>query len=555
MNTGRLFVYLYYILVNMFVYDVINTLLVIILLFNTALLLPILRNVKNNIQTFVYAVNILTILLWIVTMIGYRSETLYFDTWLRTLYATAIFIGVTYMHFTFFYPVYFNAARYYMYVVNGLAFITAYLVTLTNTVIVRGVKTPYGEPEIIFGPLFPLYITVIIIPFIVGFIRHAYLVLSKNTKVLYLLVGYFISANTAFVTNLMLPYMGVFILNWVGQFFTIVMVSFTTYSILKFNLMNIRFFTINVGVAFLLIITLSQVLFADSIKDLLVSSFVFVVAAGTGLYLVVLSQRERAALDKTISLNIEIKKINKELEDANKRLRSLDILKSEFISLVSHQLRAPLTVIKGYAATISDGMVGKITEKQKEVAIHIYDSAQSLASLVEDFLNVTKIEQGGMQYDLKKCNVNELVLSFLGDMKIQADHKKLKYKVFVSTKNLYHVMADAIKLRQVFINLVDNSIKYTPSGFVEVRLSEGVKKGTVTFSVTDSGIGISKETKKKLFTKFGRGEGAKLVSGGSGLGLYLAKQIIKAHKGSIEAVSPGTDKGSTFSVTLPYTKE
>ena len=162
----------------MFVYDVINTLLVIILLFNTALLLPILRNVKNNIQTFVYAVNILTILLWIVTMIGYRSETLYFDTWLRALYATAIFIGVTYMHFTFFYPVYFNAARYYMYVVNGLAFITAYLVTLTNTVIVRGVKTPYGEPEIIFGPLFPLYITVIIIPFIV-FYRFACMPFAK----------------------------------------------------------------------------------------------------------------------------------------------------------------------------------------------------------------------------------------------------------------------------------------------------------------------------------------------------------------------------------------
>ena len=108
-----------------------------------------------------------------------------------------------------------------------------------------------------------------------------------------------------------------------------------------------------------------------------------------------------------------------------------------------------------------------------------------------------------------------------------------------------------VKLKQVFLNLVDNSIKYTQEGFVKVSLSENSHDGTITFSVNDSGVGISEETKAKLFTKFARGEGGALNAGGSGLGLYLAQEIVKAHKGKITIDSEGLGKGATFSVVLP----
>lgn len=538
----------------MFTYDVINALLAVILLFNAALLLPILRNIKNNIQTLVYAVNIVTILLWVVTMMGYRSEGLYFETWLRALYVAAIFIGVTYMQFTFFYPVVLKYAKRYIYAIHTLAFATAYLVTLTDKIIVSGVRTAYGEPEIIFGPWYPLYIFIILVPFVIGFGRHAYLIINHNSKVVYLLLGYFISANVAFVTNLMLPWMGVFILNWVGQFFTVIMVSFTTYSILKFNVMNMKFFAVNVGVVLLLIITFSQMLFADSMRNLIVGGLVFFISSVTGGYLVMLSRNERKSLEHTLLLNEKIKKINGDLEDANKRLLSLDKLKSEFISLASHQLRSPLTVIKGYASTLTDGVVGDLTPKQKEIATHIYTSAQGLAQVVEDFLNVTKIEQGGMQYAFETIDLLPLVASLANDMEINATAKHLTFSKSFDEHVSYQVSADSVKLRQVFLNLVDNSIKYTKEGFVRVALTHDTKRDMIIFSVTDSGVGLTEETKKKLFTKFGRGAGAALNSGGSGLGLYLAQEIVKAHKGELRADSEGEGKGSVFTVMLPAYK-
>jgi signal transduction histidine kinase len=534
----------------MIVYDVINTLLVIILLFNVALLLPILRNVKNNTQTFVYAVNIITILGWLVTMIGYRSQTLFFQEWLRALYVVAIFIGVTYMQFTLYYPIKIVSIKKILYPVWFFSFFLSLLVIFTEKIIINGVKNPQGEPEIIFGQWYILYILAIIIPFTIGFLRHAYILFTSRSKIAYLLVGYLISSNIAFVTNLMLPWFGVFIFNWVGQFFTVVMVSFTTYSILKFNLMNVRFFAVNVGVTLLGIITLSQTLFADSIKDLLVSGFVFFVSTLTGYYLVVLSKNERVSLEKTVHLNKKIQHINEELESANEQLKSLDKLKSEFISLASHQLRSPLTVIKGYASTLSDGVVGELTPKQTEIVRHIYASAQGLSSVVEDFLNVTKIEQGGMKYVFAPTDIGLLVKDLCDDMKIVAEERHLTFMTSIQVEDSLNINVDQTKIKQVFLNIIDNSIKYTKEGFVKVALTKQ-GKDFIIFSVSDSGVGISKETKEKLFTKFARGEGGVMNSGGSGLGLYLAQEIVKAHHGTIEVSSEGLGKGAVFSVTLP----
>jgi signal transduction histidine kinase len=537
----------------MIFFDTINTLLIIIFLFNIALLLPIIKNVKHNVQTFVYAVNIVMILIWVVTMIGFRSQTENIESWLRALYVAAIFIGVTYMQFTFYYPIKIANAKYYIYAINTLAFVTAYIVMLSDKIIVRGIKNTLGEPVIIFGSWYWLYIFIIIVPFVLGFMRHTYLLLHKKSRILYLLLGYLFSSNIAFVTNLIFPWLGIFKYNWVGQYFTIIMVSFTTYSILKFNLMNVKLAAINAGVVLLVITTFAQMLFADSAKSLLVSSLVFFISSVTGYYLIKISRSERDSLAHTILLNKKIKKINSELEDANEKLKSLDKLKSEFISLASHQLRSPLTVIKGYASTLTDGIVGDITEKQKEIVQRIYVSAQGLANVVEDFLNVTKIEQGGMKYVFVPTDIRIIVNDLVSDMRIPAELKKLEFQTDVN-EGVFMVNADATKMKQVFLNLIDNSIKYTQQGFVKVwlhKMTDKDGKEMVKFGVSDSGAGVSEETKAKLFQKFSRGEGASMNGGGSGLGLYLAQEIVKAHGGEIVIDSEGLGKGSTFSVMLP----
>jgi two-component system phosphate regulon sensor histidine kinase PhoR len=184
---------------------------------------------------------------------------------------------------------------------------------------------------------------------------------------------------------------------------------------------------------------------------------------------------------------------------------------------------------------------------------HIYASAQSLASMVEEFLNVSKIEQGGMKYSFESVDVSALVASLADEMKRTAEDKHLAFSITGVTDGVCMVQADAVKLRQVFLNLIDNSIKYTQEGFVHVSLEKRVSTKDVVITISDSGIGISDDTKKKLFTKFGRGEEVSSHSGGSGLGLYLAQEVVKAHHGAIHVQSKGLHLGASFSVILPFT--
>lgn len=313
---------------------------------------------------------------------------------------------------------------------------------------------------------------------------------------------------------------------------------FTAYAIFKHKTFRVS----NLGstlMAFLLCFaTFVEIIFAENSGQLVLRSGIF-------LFVLLISIQ----FVKNITV---LESLTKDLEEANEKLKSLDKLKSEFISLASHQLRSPLTVIKGYASTLTDGLVGELTQKQNEIVHHIYASAQGLVSLVEDFLNVTKIEQGGMKYLFAPVDVKEIVSDLASDMRIAAEDKHLSFTSTIDEMGTYILNADGVKIKQVFLNLVDNSIKYTKEGFVKVSLSKNKKEHMMVFSVSDSGIGITEETKAKLFTKFGRGEGASINGGGSGLGLYLAEQIVKAHHGTIVVTSGGLGKGSQFSVSIPY---
>lgn len=334
--------------------------------------------------------------------------------------------------------------------------------------------------------------------------------------------------------------------NWtfgqIGFFGMPVFVSFLAYMIIKFKTFNIKVIGTQVLV-FILVFLVSSILFVKQIETVrVVVLFTIGFVALLGYILIKSVRRE-------VEQKVRLQHLTEKLADANEKLKGLDKLKSEFISLASHQLRSPLTVIKGYASTLTDGIVGDLTDKQKEVVQHIYISAQGLASVVEDFLNVTKIEQGGMKYVFEPTDIRAIVNDLASDMRIPAVAKKLDFQTDIHTDGTFMVNADGTKMKQVFLNLIDNSIKYTKDGFVKVWLNQ--KDGNMTFGVSDSGVGVSDETRAKLFQKFGRGEGAVMNGGGSGLGLYLAQEIVKAHGGEIKVDSEGLGHGSTFSVTLP----
>lgn len=257
----------------------------------------------------------------------------------------------------------------------------------------------------------------------------------------------------------------------------------------------------------------------------------------------------KETLDFGFKLKEEIKKATSNLLVANEKLRKLDKAKSEFISIASHQLRTPLTVIKGYISMILEGSFGKLKIKQKEALKKVFASGERLIQLVENLLNISRIESGRMQFNYEEVSLEEAIKNLLDQLKLKAEKKNIKL-LFKKIDKIEKIKIDKEKISQVVINLVDNAIKYTDKGKIEVSLEKKGKK--LIFCVKDSGIGIGKDNLPSLFRKFSREAGVFTVNReGTGLGLYVAKKIIEQHKGEIWAKSKGSGEGSEFCFSLP----
>lgn len=253
-----------------------------------------------------------------------------------------------------------------------------------------------------------------------------------------------------------------------------------------------------------------------------------------------------------ISLKHEVEVATEKLKSQNKELKRLDKAKSEFVSIASHQLRTPLTSIKGYVSMIIGGDYGQIPGGIHEPLQRVAISTNRLVSLVEDLLNLSRIEAGRIQYTFEDVNLGDLVQSVCRDMEQHAQSKKLVLSCDIPKQQIT-VRADATKLVQVFQNLIDNAVKYTRKGTITVKVGTNRRRAVVT--VTDTGAGISKDDLSRIFQKFVRGKGTSLLhTNGTGIGLYVAKIILAEHKGTIEGSSEGEGRGSRFEVVLPLTK-
>ena len=217
------------------------------------------------------------------------------------------------------------------------------------------------------------------------------------------------------------------------------------------------------------------------------------------------------------------------------------------MNFASHQVKSPMAVIKGFADLIGSGAYGSVTDEAKEKAKKIKESADRTLALVGNLLDLGKIESGKMDFAFTQLDIAKVVRGMADEYKILGEKKGLAVS-YEGSADPVTIKADEQKIRQVIQNVIDNSIKYTKAGFVKIGLKdEGAK---VLIMVTDSGQGISAELQKKLFGRFVRDEKTKNEIQGTGLGLYIAKQIVAAHNGEIWATSEGEGKGSTFNVRL-----
>ena len=237
----------------------------------------------------------------------------------------------------------------------------------------------------------------------------------------------------------------------------------------------------------------------------------------------------------------ELQKLNKKLEEANH-------FKMHLLSLTSHQLKTPLGIIRGYTALLRDGFYGEMDDRAKDIVAKIEFAAEDLVNLVDNVIDLRKVEEGRIDYQMEDIDFVKLARQSAEELGHMATSRGLNLS-FEAPEGEIMIYGDGQKLRHVIQNFVDNAVKYTAKGFVRVKVE--TKDDNVIFSVADSGIGVGAETKPFLFEEFIRDERVKRDIRGSGLGLHVAKIFIETHKGKVWVESEGEGKGATFFFSIP----
>ena len=259
-----------------------------------------------------------------------------------------------------------------------------------------------------------------------------------------------------------------------------------------------------------------------------------------------LKQAERALQEARDQLEEKVAQRTKELEDANLKLQEIDRLKSMFIASMNHELRTPLNSIIGFTGIILQGMSGKINKEQRKQLTLVKKSANHLLALINDVIDISKIEAGKMKIAIKKFDLISLAQEVKDSFAVIAEEKGLK--LLFQTPPTLLIKSDERKTRQVMVNFISNALKFTDRGEIEVKIRK--KDESAEISVRDTGVGIKKEDMGKLFQAFNRININGRLTAGTGLGLYLSKKITDLLGGDIKVESE-FGQGSVFTFTLP----
>jgi signal transduction histidine kinase len=328
-----------------------------------------------------------------------------------------------------------------------------------------------------------------------------------------------------------------------GLFGMPVFLAFLTFLIVKYQAFNLKLLGAQALVLGLISLIGSQLFFIREMTSYILVAITFVLAALFGIILI-------RSVKEEVRRKEELQELTQELAEANQELKRLDAAKSEFISIASHQLRTPLTAIRGYISLVLEGSYGKVTPTLQDVLNKVYVVNNRMGQLVEDLLSISRIESGRVQYNLVATQLEPMVADLVDMFSIMAKSKGLALKMKLPKKSLPKLMIDATKMREVISNLIDNALKYTKEGGVTVTVDGDDRY--VAVRVQDTGIGVDPQDSKRLFEKFTRSsETMKLDVSGTGLGLYVGKNFVEAHGGLLSVESEGPGKGSTFIIKLP----
>lgn len=385
-----------------------------------------------------------------------------------------------------------------------------------------------GEGRFIYLGLIFILLLFITIRFLLKYLKFSK---KEKLKAQYFLIGFVVFIIVNFIFNIILPILeGNAQYSCIGNHSAIFFLAFTAYAIVKRELFGMKIILTST-----LVSSITILLFLDTL--LFTPNFSIQILKGISLFIFLIFG---------FYLIKSVKEEVKRREDAEILSRA----KSEFISMASHQLRTPLTAIKGYTSMMLEGSYGKIEPRGKRVLSNVLTSSERLVKIIEDLLNISRIELGRMKFEKQSIDMKKMIDGIYKEMKTRAKNKDInliwkKPKIDFPKLNI-----DELKIRQVVYNIVDNAIKYTKLGKIEIKLAR--KKSNLIISISDTGKGFSDKDREKLFELFTRGEaGTDTFVEGTGMGLFVAKKFVNLHQGKIWAESKGKDKGSVFHIELP----
>jgi len=417
-----------------------------------------------------------------------------------------------------------------LFVVTIFFFIASYI----NNLIIANVESVYlGGFEGEKGPLFIFYWIYIfgILAFILYTLISSYYKTEgiKKIQISYVLIGTILYISTVLMVSFILPLFGDFELTALDSPASFFLIIFTALAITRYHLFEVRILLTELLVGVVGVILLIDLLSSRGLSTIALKTGIFIAFGYLGYLLI-----------KSVIIEIQ----------RRQEIEKIDRAKSEFISIASHQLRTPLTAVKGYISMVLEGTYGQIAEKLSKPLENVYQSNERLIRLVNDLLNLSRLDAGKIEFSPEPTSLEEMVSGIIEELRINAEKKGLYMKMIKPSEPLPKIMVDQDKLRQVILNIIDNAIKYTKEGGITLELKK--LDGEEEIKVSDTGEGMDEKELDSLFQMFSRATaGTQLYTEGAGLGLYVARQFVEMHGGEIWAESPGKGKGSTFIIQLP----
>jgi len=446
-------------------------------------------------------------------------------------------------------------------IITFLAIALSIITGFTN-LIIESSKQINGALAINYGramyPFLGAIFFFMIAPLVIIVSEYFYTSKGNKTRLQYVTTGILLFYLMNAIFNIFLPLqLRIVRLYWIGDYSSIILLGFITYAVIKKDLFEIKVVltTILVGLITILLVvdlfTFTDNLIVQIFKGVTLIAFIFL-----GRYLIRSVLAEIKRREELEELSNELVETNTELKEANKKLRKLDKAKSEFISIASHQLRTPLTAIKGYLSMIISGSYGEISGEVRDKMEKVLKSSDRLINLVNDLLDASKLESGKLEMKFEEVDLNKYITDIVEEFKVVAEEEELYLNLETGEDMLVHM--DKERIRQAILNVVDNAIKYTEEGGIVIRTKKKISDSQefALIEIEDTGQGMSEEEIDNIFKSFSRGSAGDLMHiEGAGLGLYIAKKFVDMHQGEIWLESEGKEQGTAFFVELPLSQK